>query len=42
MSDFFETATVAYKELNDFSPQALRNLIQMRGRIRKVLRALAG
>ena len=42
MTDFFETATVAYKELNDFSPQALRNLIQMRGRIRKVLRALAG
>lgn len=42
ITEFFETATAAYDEINQMSPQALRGVLKMRGRIRKVLRALAG
>ena len=41
MTDFFETATSAYEESNQLSPKALRSLVKMRGRIRKLLRPLA-
>jgi DNA-binding transcriptional regulator GbsR (MarR family) len=38
LSEFFETATAAYDELKQMSPRALRGLLKMKGRIRKLLR----
>jgi len=38
MTEFFETGVAAYEELKQLPPQALRSLIKMRGRIRKLLR----
>jgi len=42
LSDFFETATAAYDEVKQMSPRALRGLLKMKGRIRKLLRPVAG
>jgi DNA-binding transcriptional regulator GbsR (MarR family) len=42
MMEFFEAATAAYQEINQFSPKTLRNVVKMRGRLRKLLRPLAG
>jgi DNA-binding transcriptional regulator GbsR (MarR family) len=42
LTEFFETATVAYEEVRQLSPGALRGLLRMKGRIRKVLRSLKG
>jgi DNA-binding transcriptional regulator GbsR (MarR family) len=38
LAEFFETATAAYDEINQLSPKALRSLLKMRGRIRKMFR----
>jgi DNA-binding transcriptional regulator GbsR (MarR family) len=38
MAEFFEGATAAYEEVGAVSPQALRGLLKMRGKIRKLLR----
>jgi DNA-binding transcriptional regulator GbsR (MarR family) len=40
LTEFFETATVAYEEVRQLSPGALRGLLKMKGRIRRVLRSL--
>jgi DNA-binding transcriptional regulator GbsR (MarR family) len=42
LAEFFETATAAYDEINQLSPKALRSLLKMRGRIRKLLRPGGG
>ena len=42
MMEFFEGATAAYEELSHVSPSALKGLLKMRGKVRKVLRALVG
>ena len=38
MTEFFETGTGAYEEVRQLSPAALRSLLKMRGKIRKLLR----
>jgi DNA-binding transcriptional regulator GbsR (MarR family) len=38
MAEFFEVATAAYEEISQISPQRLRGLLKMRGRLRKLLR----
>ncbi|HEY1264247.1 MAG TPA: MarR family transcriptional regulator [Terriglobales bacterium] len=38
ITEFFEMVTMAYTEFSQMSPQALRGLVKMRGRIRKLLR----
>jgi DNA-binding transcriptional regulator GbsR (MarR family) len=40
LTEFFETATVAYEEVRQLSPGALRGLLKMKGRIRKILRSV--
>jgi DNA-binding transcriptional regulator GbsR (MarR family) len=40
LTEFFETATVAYEEVRQLSPGALRGLLKMKGRIRRVLQSL--
>jgi DNA-binding transcriptional regulator GbsR (MarR family) len=42
MAEFFEGATAAYEEISQVSPQALRGLLGMRSKIRKILRLKAG
>jgi DNA-binding transcriptional regulator GbsR (MarR family) len=42
MTEFFEAATAAYDEISPVSPQTLRGLLAMRGKIRKILRLKAG
>jgi len=42
MTEFFETGMSAYEELKQFPPQALRSLIKVRGKLRKLLRAGGG
>jgi DNA-binding transcriptional regulator GbsR (MarR family) len=42
MAEFFEAATAAYGEIGQVSPQKLRGLLKMRGRIGKLLRLGAG
>jgi len=42
MAEFFETGTSIYDEVNHLSPQKLRGLLKMKGRIRKLFRPLAG
>jgi DNA-binding transcriptional regulator GbsR (MarR family) len=42
LAEFFETVTAAYDEVNQLSPKALKSLLKMRGRIRKLLRPTAG
>ena len=39
MTEFFETGTAAYEEIKQLPPQALRSLIKVRGKIRKLFRA---
>ncbi len=38
MAEFFDGATAAYEEISQLSPQALRGLLKVRGKIRKLLR----
>lgn len=38
MTEFFETAMTAYEEVRQISPSALRGLLKMKGRVRKLLR----
>ncbi len=38
LAEFFETITAAYDEVRQLSPKALRRLLKMRSRIRKLLR----
>ena len=38
MIEFFDVATAAYEEIIQISPQALRGILKMRGKIRKLLR----
>lgn len=38
MAEFFDGATAAYEEVSQLSPQALRGLLKVRGKIRKLLR----
>jgi DNA-binding transcriptional regulator GbsR (MarR family) len=38
MTEFFEAGTGAYEELKQLPPSALRSLLKMRGKIRKLLR----
>lgn len=38
MREFFETASAAYEEIHRLSPAALRGLLKMRGRIRKMFK----
>ena len=38
MAEFFEVATAAYGEISQVSPQALRRLLGMKGKIRRLLR----
>jgi DNA-binding transcriptional regulator GbsR (MarR family) len=38
MAEFFDGATAAYEEISQLSPQALRGLLKMRGKIRNLLR----
>jgi DNA-binding transcriptional regulator GbsR (MarR family) len=40
LTEFFETATVAHGEVRQLSPGALRGLLKMKGRIRKLLRSV--
>jgi len=42
MAEFFEAATTAYGEISQVSPQTLRGLLGMRGKIRRILRLKAG
>jgi hypothetical protein len=42
MMEFFEGATAAYEEVSHLPPSAMRGLLKMRGKIRKILRSLAG
>jgi DNA-binding transcriptional regulator GbsR (MarR family) len=42
MREFFEAANAAYEEISQVSPQALRGLLRMRGKIRKILRLKTG
>jgi len=42
MAEFFATATAAYDEINQLSPDTLRGLLKMRGKIRKLFRVKAG
>jgi DNA-binding transcriptional regulator GbsR (MarR family) len=42
MTEFFETGNAIYEEVNQLSPQKLRGLLKIRGRIRKLFRPLAG
>jgi DNA-binding transcriptional regulator GbsR (MarR family) len=42
MMEFFQSATTAYEEVRQFSPQTLRGLLKMRGRLRKLVKPLAG
>jgi DNA-binding transcriptional regulator GbsR (MarR family) len=42
MTDFFEGANAAYEEISQVSPQALRGLLGMRSKIRRILRLKAG
>ena len=42
MMEFFQSGTAAYEELKQLSPQTLRGLLRMRGRLRKLVRPLAG
>jgi len=37
MADFFETGLTAYDEVKQVSPQGLRSLVKVRGKIRKLL-----
>jgi len=38
MAEFFDSATAAYEEISQLSPHALRGLLKVRGKIRKLLR----
>jgi len=38
MIEFFDVATTAYEEIKQISPHALRGILKMRGKIRKLLR----
>jgi DNA-binding transcriptional regulator GbsR (MarR family) len=38
MIEFFDVATTAYEEIEGISPHALRGILKMRGKIRKLLR----
>jgi DNA-binding transcriptional regulator GbsR (MarR family) len=38
MAEFFETGTGAYEEVKQLPPSALRGLLKMRGKLRKLLR----
>lgn len=38
MAEFFDGATAAYEEISQLSPHALRGLLKVRGKIRKLLR----
>jgi DNA-binding transcriptional regulator GbsR (MarR family) len=42
MTEFFETGTGAYDEVKQLPPSALRGLLKMRGKLRKLLRPGAG
>jgi len=42
MMEFFEGATAAYEEVSHLPPSAMRGLLKVRGKIRKILRPLAG
>lgn len=42
MAEFFEAATAAYEEISQLSPQTLRGIMKVRGRIRKLLQLKAG
>jgi hypothetical protein len=38
MAEFFETGMSAYEEVKQLPPTALRGLLRMRGKLRKLLR----
>ena len=38
MADFFDAASAAYEEINRLSPRALRSLLKVRGRVRRLFR----
>jgi DNA-binding transcriptional regulator GbsR (MarR family) len=42
LADFFEGTTAAYDEVSRLSPQTLRRILKMRGRLRKLTRQAAG
>jgi len=42
MAEFFDAGTAAYEELNQLSPETLRGLLKIRGKMRKLLRLKAG
>jgi DNA-binding transcriptional regulator GbsR (MarR family) len=42
MAEFFEAATAAYEEISQLSPQTLRGIMKVRGKIRKLLQRKAG
>jgi DNA-binding transcriptional regulator GbsR (MarR family) len=42
MAEFFEAGTAAYEEISKISPQALRGILKVRGKIRKLLQMKAG
>jgi DNA-binding transcriptional regulator GbsR (MarR family) len=42
MAEFFESATAAYAEMARFSPSALKGLIKMPGKMRKLLHRVSG
>src|SRR5215467_7521287 len=42
MTEFFESATAAYAEVSRFSPNALKGLIKMPGKLRKLLQRVSG
>jgi DNA-binding transcriptional regulator GbsR (MarR family) len=42
MADFFEAASAAYAEINRLSPRALRGLLKVRGRVRRLFRQRTG
>lgn len=42
MMEFFQAATAGYEEVRQLSPQTLRGLVKIRGRLRKLAKPLAG
>ncbi len=42
MAEFFEAVMAAYEEISQISPQTLRGVLRMRGKIRKLLQLKAG
>jgi DNA-binding transcriptional regulator GbsR (MarR family) len=42
MAEFFDAGTAAYEELSQLSPETLRGLLKIRGKIRKVARLKTG